>query len=114
MIRSDGLIIDNHSQCDVALTNCPSICRISSPNYPTSAVPRNLTCRYKITFDNHQKDWQIVLGGMVGDRYDLSYRPQCSADKVTVYEKLSGEDDYQQIAQFCGRGTFPKVIYIKK
>lgn len=95
------------SRCDMTLHNCPSVCRISSPNYPSSAYPRNITCRYRVTFD--RADWQVMLGGSAGDRYDLSFHPQCKADRVTIYEKTAGDDDYHQVAQFCGRGTFPKV-----
>ena len=97
------------SRCgDVLMHNCPSVCRLSSPNYPVSIAPRNLSCRYRITFD--RKDWQVVLGGRITDRYDLSYHPNCTNDRLLIYEKLPNSKHYEQIAVFCGLGKIPKVI----
>lgn len=95
------------SRCDMIVRNCPNNCRISSPLFPVSAYPRNVTCRYRVVFD--RADFQVVLGGQPGDRHDLSLHPHCQADRLIVYEKTSGSQQYQQVAKFCGRGTFPKV-----
>lgn len=104
---ADGHQLVPDSRCDVVLRNCANICRLSSPFYPISAYPRNVTCRYHVTFE--RTDWQIVLGGQPGDRYDLSLHPHCAADRLVVYEKMAGSQHYQQVAKFCGRGNFPKV-----
>ncbi len=96
------------SRCDMLVRNCPNNCRISSPLFPVSAYPRNVTCRYRVVFD--RADFQVVLGGQPGDRHDLSLHPHCQADRLIVYEKTSGSSQqYQQVAKFCGRGVFPKV-----
>ena len=58
-----------------------------------------------------RKDWQVVLGGRVADRYDLAYHPNCIYDRLVIYEKLEGNDDYVQIAVFCGQGKIPKVYF---
>ena len=99
------------SRCDMLVRNCANNCRISSPLFPVSAYPRNVTCRYRVVFD--RSDFQVVLGGQPGDRYDLALHPHCQADRLIVYEKTSGGNhhQYQQVAKFCGRGTFPKVYY---
>lgn len=104
---SDGQESIEDGRCDMLLHNCANICRMSSPLYPVSAYPRNVTCRYQVTFD--RPDWQVVIGGQPGDRYDLSLHPHCQGDRLTVYEKTAGSQEYQQVAKFCGRGNFPKV-----
>ena len=96
--------------CDVTLHNCASNCRISSPHYP-SAYPRNITCRYRVTFDRPQ--WQVALGGRSTDRYhlggDRNDLADCAYDRLVISERLAGHDGYQHIATFCGSGTFPQV-----
>lgn len=99
---------DPDARCDVVLNDCPSVCRLTSPLYPASAYPRNVTCRYRVHFD--RPDWQVVLGGLPGDKYDVSYHAHCLTDRVVVYERPAGSQHYQQVAKFCGRGHFPKVI----
>ena len=104
-------IKDDENKFDMLVRNCANNCRISSPLFPVSAYPRNVTCRYRVVFD--RSDFQVVLGGQPGDRYDLALHPHCQADRLIVYEKTSGGNhhQYQQVAKFCGRGTFPKVYY---
>lgn len=92
--------------CDITLHNCDSNCRISSPYYPSS-YPRNMTCRYRVTFDRPQ--WRVALGGRSIDRYDLSHHADCAYDRLVVFEKIPGDDHYQEVAKFCGHGTFPQV-----
>ena len=53
--------------------------------------------------------WQLVLGGRMADRYDLAYHPDCINDRLVIYEKLAGNQHYEQIAVFCGQGKIPKV-----
>ena len=87
------------------LHNCKSQCRISSPHYP-SAYPRNVTCRYHVTFD--RPDWQVVIGGQSGDRYDVAYHAQCQYDHIKVYERTAA-GDLTETATLCGRAKFPQV-----
>ena len=116
MLRTNSLTSDDENrghQCDVLIRNCPNVCRLSSPLYPVSAYPRNVTCRYRVLFD--RDDWQVVLGGQPGDRYDLGlhhpHQQHCHnhVDRLIIHEKLAGHQQFQQVAKFCGRGNFPKV-----
>lgn len=109
----DPAVVDNDGRCDVLIRDCPDVCRLSSPMFPISAVPRNVTCRYRIQVQRN--DWQLVIGGQPGDRYDLSFHPECQADRLIIYEKTSGgPNGFQQVAKFCGRGNIPKAIYFIK
>ncbi|XP_045030944.1 uncharacterized protein LOC123473722 isoform X2 [Daphnia magna] len=117
ILRANSLASDDEThgrQCDTLIRNCPNICRLSSPLHPVSAYPRNVTCHYRVLFD--RDDWQVVLGGQPGDRYDLGlhhpHQQHChdNTDRLVIYEKLIGHQQYQQVAKFCGRGTFPKII----